>query len=301
MMEKEKINLTKKLHHILFLVLCCVFSFCSMGLAEAPQQPAYMNQLAALEKQHQAIVGVYVMDTENGRTLAYRADERFSYCSTHKVLLAGAILQRFSLDDLNEVIHYSADDILSYAPVTKKHIDDGMPLGELCESAIRVSDNTAANLMLQKLGGPKVFKACLQEIGDDTTKPVRTEPELNVRNGKKDTSTPRQLALDLQSYTFGDVLTEDKKALLLDWMQGNATGDHLIRAGVPKDYQVADKSGSGAYGTRNDIAVIYPPGRKPIVLAILTTHKERNAKTDDALVAETTEIIMNALQQGSVH
>ena len=150
--------------------------------------------------------------------------------------------------------------------------------------------------MMQKLGGPKVFKDCLQEIGDKTTRPVRPEPELNTRDGKKDTSTPRQLALDLQAYALGDVLTDEKKALLLDWMQGNATGDNLIRAGVPEGWQVADKSGSGAYGTRNDIAVIYPPDRKPIVLAILTTHKDRDAKTDDALVAEAAGIIVKSLR-----
>ena len=194
--KERNSGIAKKFRHIVLLVLFCLCLSCSMGMAESPEQPAYLHELEDLEQQYQAVVGVYAIDTETGRTIAYHEDKRFSYCSTHKALLAGAILQHFSLADLNEVIHYSADDILSYAPVTKNHISEGMTLGSLCEAAIRVSDNTAANLMMQKLGGPKVFKDCLQEIGDKTTRPVRLEPELNTRDGKKDTSTPRQLALD---------------------------------------------------------------------------------------------------------
>lgn len=209
--KERNSGIAKKFRHIVLLVLFCLCLSCSMGMAESPEQPAYLHELEDLEQQYQAVVGVYAIDTETGRTIAYHEDKRFSYCSTHKALLAGAILQHFSLADLNEVIHYSTDDILSYAPVTKNHISEGMTLGSLCEAAIRVSDNTAANLMMQKLGGPKVFKDCLQEIGDKTTRPVRLEPELNTRDGKKDTSTPRQLALDLQAYALGDVLTDEKK------------------------------------------------------------------------------------------
>ena len=127
--KERNSGIAKKFRHIVLLVLFCLCLSCSMGMAESPEQPAYLHELEDLEQQYQAVVGVYAIDTETGRTIAYHEDKRFSYCSTHKALLAGAILQHFSLADLNEVIHYSTDDILSYAPVTKNHISEGMTLG----------------------------------------------------------------------------------------------------------------------------------------------------------------------------
>ncbi|CJG41361.1 Beta-lactamase 3 precursor [Streptococcus pneumoniae] len=173
-----------------------------------------------------------------------------------------------------------------------------MTLRELADASLRYSDNTAGNLILQQLGGPDGFKEALEKIGDDVTLPERFEPDLNEVNPGEthDTSTPRALAASLQTYVLGQALPEDKRELLADWMKRNTTGDALIRAGVPKSWEVADKTGAGSYATRNDIAILWPPKGNPIVLAILSNRTEKDAKYNDKLIAEAAKQAVKALK-----
>lgn len=257
----------------------------------------YDSEFAQVELDYGVKLGVYVLDTETNQEITYNSEDRFAYCSTFKALISGAVLQQYSIDQLNEVIKYSQDDVLSYAPITKNNVENGMTIGELCSAAVRLSDNTAANLLFEQIGGPSGFKSALNLIGDEVTEPTRIEPDLNMLTpgDNSDTSTPKQLAIDLKQYTTGSILTDDKKKILIDWMSGNPTGDKLIRAGAPTEWIVADKSGAGAYGTRNDIAIVMPPNRKPIFVAILSSKDTQDAKYDDTPVAEASKIIFNHL------
>ncbi|KMK95139.1 class A beta-lactamase [Rossellomorea marisflavi] len=253
---------------------------------------------ATIESDYDARVGVYAIDTGSDQTIEYRSEERFAFASTYKALAAALVLKQNSMEELEEVITYTEDDLVSYSPITEKHVDTGMTLAELSEAAVRTSDNTAGNLLFEELGGPEQFQQSLREIGDDVTQSDRYETALNefTPGNTRDTSTPAALATSLQGFAVGDLLTDDKRELLLDWMQGNATGDTLIRAGAPEGWTVADKSGAGRYGTRNDIAVVWPPDREPIILAIMTRHDTEDAEYDDALIAEVAEATLNALK-----
>ncbi|MEH7261016.1 class A beta-lactamase, partial [Bacillus toyonensis] len=232
------------------------------------------------------------------QTVTYRSDERFAYASTHKALAVGALLQKKSIEDLEQRIKYTSKDLVNYNPITEKYIDTGMTLKELADASIRYSDNTAQNLILKQLGGPSEFKKSLREIGDTVTNPERFEPELNEAQpgDTRDTSTPKALATSLQDYALGDILSIEKRNFLIDLMKRNTTGDNLIRAGVPGEWEVADKTGSGSYGTRNDIAIIWPPNKKPIILAILSNHAKEDAKYDDKLIADATKIVLDVLK-----
>ena len=256
---------------------------------------AQSENFSALEEKYNSVIGIYAIDTETNKIIEYNADLRFAYCSTHKIFTVAELLRQKNLNELQKIKHFRAEDILSYAPITKNHVADGMTWFDICQAAIRFSDNTAANLILDEIGGVKNFKKSLRKIGDKITFPSRNEPELNffAPNDIRDTSTPRQMALNLQKYIFFDVLSDDKKNLLIDWMSNNSITDTLIKAGVPKNYLVADKSGSGGnYATRNDIAVIFPPNHKPIIMAIMTRNKNVDAKFNDALIAEIAKIIL---------
>lgn len=255
----------------------------------------YNSAFSKIESDYGVKLGVYAFDTETNKEVTYNADNRFAYCSTFKSLISGAILQKYSSDQLKQVIKYSQKDVLSYAPVTKNHVDKGMTIEELCDAAVRFSDNTAANLLLNLIGGPSGFKSALNQLGDKVTEPARIELELNAATpgDTRDTSTPRQLAIDLKEYTTGNILTDDKKKVLINWMSGNAKGDKLIRAGAPKDWIVSDKSGSGSYGTRNDIAIVMPPNKKPIFVAILSSKNTKDAKYDDKTVADASKIVFD--------
>ncbi|MFE4117536.1 MULTISPECIES: class A beta-lactamase [unclassified Priestia] len=301
--EMFRTSKLKKMMPVIALSCAAAVSFSSSEVhAETVncqrQETKSDREFAKLEEKYDANLGVFALDTGTNKTVTYHSDERFAYASTHKALAVGALLQQKSIEDLNERIFYTRDDLVNYNPITEKHVDTGMTLRELADASLRYSDNTAGNLILQQLGGPDGFKEALENIGDDVTLPERFEPDLNEVNPGEthDTSTPRALAASLQKYVLGQALPEDKRALLTDWMKRNTTGDALIRAGVPKSWEVADKTGAGSYATRNDIAILWPPKGDPIVLAILSNRAEKDAEYNDKLIAEAAKQAVKTLK-----
>ncbi|SCG64636.1 beta-lactamase class A [Micromonospora coxensis] len=262
--------------------------------APASPAPDREHEFRQLEEKFDARLGVYAIDTGSGRTVGYRADERFAYASTFKALAAAEVLDETTDAELDRVVRYSADDLVTYSPVTERHVATGMTLRAIADAAVRYSDNTAGNLMLRQLGGPQKFEKELREVGDKVTDPARYETALNeARPGdRRDTSTARALAGTLRAYAVGDALEPADRDILNGWLRGNTTGGELIRAGVPDGWVVGDKTGAGGYGTRNDIAVIWPPDRAPIVLAVLSSRDEKDASYDNALIAEATKAVL---------
>jgi beta-lactamase class A len=263
-------------------------------------KPAVTDQaFVQLEDEYDARLGVYAIDTRTGRTIAYRPDERFAYTSTFKALAAGALLLKSSIEELDKIITYSSHDLVTYSPITEKHVTTGMTLREVCDAAIRYSDNTAGNLLLKRLGGPAGFEASLRQIGDTVTQSDRYETELNeaVPGDDRDTSTPRALATSLHGFAVGDALPANKRTILTDWLRGNTTGDELIRAGVPEGWTVGDKTGAGSYGTRNDIGIVWPLNGDPIVIAILSSRDTKDADYDNSLIAQAAEVTLEALMR----
>ncbi|MFA2763188.1 class A beta-lactamase Bla1 [Bacillus pacificus] len=256
------------------------------------------KEFSQLEKKFDAQLGVYAIDTGTNETIAYRPNERFAFASTYKALAAGVLLQQNSIDTLNEVIKFTKEDLVDYSPITEKHIDPGMTLGEVAEAAVRYSDNTAGNILFHKIGGPKGYEKALRQMGDRVTMSDRFETELNeaIPGDIRDTSTAKAIATNLKDFTVGNALPDDKRKVLTDWMKGNATGDKLIRAGVPTDWEVGDKSGAGSYGTRNDIAIVWPPNRAPIIIAILSSKDEKGATYDNQLIKEAAEVVIDAIK-----
>ncbi|MCT4357526.1 class A beta-lactamase [Streptomyces sp. Je 1-79] len=252
----------------------------------------------ALERSYGARLGVYALDTGSGREVAYNDGARFPYASTFKALAAGAVLRKHPGDGMNRVVTYSRDDLVAHSPVTERHTSTGMTLAELCDAAVRYSDNTAANLLFDQIGGPGGLQKALAELGDGVTRMERREPELNewTPGATRDTSTPRALAQDLRTFVLGNALRPAERARLTTWLRTNTTGAELVRAGVPEGWTVGDKTGAGStYGTRNDIAVLWPPGRAPIVLAVLSNRLGADAAYDDKLIADAASAVAEAL------
>lgn len=262
----------------------------------APPPIDVTADLEALEREFGARVGVHAVDTADDRSVSHRADERFGYASSIKALAAAEFLHAVPAAERDAVVTWTAAEVAAagYSPVTSEH--DALPLSQLAEAAVRRSDYTALNLILARLGGPGALDDALEQIGDTTTEVVSTEPALNdVEPGSTDdTTTPAAFTADLRQMALGGRLLPEDRALLLDWMSGNATGDALVRAGAPEGWAVADKSG-GAGGIRNDVAIVTPPGRAPIVVAVLTARDDPAAGYDDALVARAAAVVLGAL------
>lgn len=271
----------------------------SIPLASActswPSADSPASRLKALEDASNGRLGVAAFNTADGAQLTYRADERFPFCSTFKLLLTSAILARSAHDDglLTRRIAYTQGDLVNYSPVSEKHVADGMTVAELCAAALQYSDNSAANLLIRLLGGPSAVSAFARSIGDNEFRLDRMETELNtaIPGDLRDTTTPAAMARDLQRLALGDAFGAAQRDQLTTWMRGNTTGDARIRAGVPRDWQVADKTGTGDYGTSNDIAVLWPPAKPPIVVVIYFTQREQDAKARNDVIASAARIV----------
>lgn len=246
-------------------------------------------------------LGVYAIDTDtgSGAVLGYRGAERFPVCSTFKVVLAGAILERSTREPglLGQRIRYAASDLVSYSPITETHVSAGMTVAELCAAAIRYSDNTAANLLLKLVGGPAGLTAYARTQGDPSFRLDRWETELNTAEpgDLRDTSTPQAMAGTLQRLCLADQLPLQQRVQLQDWLRGNTTGGTRIRAGVPSSWQVGDKTGTGSYGSANDIALLWPPQRAPLVVAIYTTSHRQDADARSDILASAARVCVEAL------
>ncbi|MBF6213390.1 class A beta-lactamase [Nocardia puris] len=269
------------------------------GTTAATTSAVAAPEFADLEARHDARLGVFAVDTGSGRSVAHRADERFPMASTFKGLACGTLLVRHPLATgyFDQVVRFSADELVEYSPVTETRVDTGMTVAELCHAAITVSDNTAGNQLLKLLGGPEGFTASLRALGDDTSRLDRWETELNtaIPGDERDTTTPAALVAGYRALVVDDALAEPERAQLTAWLVANTTGDTRIRAGVPDDWKVGDKTGTPAYGSALDVAVAWPPGRAPIVIAVLSTKSEQDAEADSALLAEATRAAVHAL------
>ena len=259
----------------------------------------FAKSIAAIEAKTGSRIGVAALDTGSGKRLDHRSEERFPMCSTFKFLAVAAVLKRVDQgkENLERFIRYDAKDILEYAPVTKAHLKEGgMTLGALCAAAIEQSDNTAGNLLLAAIGGPAGLTNFARNFGDNMTRLDRIEPELNsaIPGDERDTTTPAAMCSDMQRLLLSDVLSESSRHLLEDWLRRNETGALMIRAGVPKDWSVGDKTGRGANGATNDIAILRPPGRAPIVIAVYSIGSKAPSDDRAATVAEAARVVWSS-------
>lgn len=259
--------------------------------APPPFGPLSVEALASLERQGGGRFGVAVIDGAGTELGLHRADERFPLCSTFKVLAVAAVLARVDRGEerLDRSVAFGASDLLEYAPVVRARAAEGrLSVSELCEAAITLSDNTAANLLLESLGGPARVSAYARTLGDASTRLDRDEPSLNecLPGDERDTTTPRAMARTLRALLLGPALSKASRALLERWMTASTTGLKRLRAGVPSSWRAADKTGSGYGNTTNDIAVLWPPEGRPIVVAAYMTRATANADVRNGSFAE---------------
>lgn len=250
---------------------------------------ASASELKHIEQENDVTIGVYGMNTDNGKVYKHNADERFAFASTYKAIASGILLNNMPNGKLNKKIKINEQDIVAYSPVTEKYIGKTMSLKSLVQASMLQSDNTANNKIINEIGGIEGFNNELKSLGDYISKPQRLEPDLNDYDPTKiaDTTTPRAAETTLHKLLASKQMDKDNQALLKQVMIENETGDSLIKAGVPKEYTVGDKSGQAlTYGTRNDLAFIYTDKhRKPIILAVYTKQDQKNAKPDDKIIA----------------
>lgn len=276
-----------------------------LGLAAPARSapPAAAASLPALEKRAGGRLGVFALEHGTGRRLEWRSDERFGLCSTFKLLLAAAVLREADAGrlDLDAVLPYGPQDMVAHAPVTQRHLArGGMGIVELAEATQTTSDNVAANLLIRRLGGPERVTALFRDLGDDTTRIDRLEPQMNfVPPGEvRDTTTPRAIATALQGLMMGTTLSLASRARLRDWMIATRTGMRRIRAGIPPDWIAGDKTGTafaqGMPNMYNDVAALWPAGGPALFVAAYyeaQDHTDSIRARDEAVLADVGRIV----------
>jgi beta-lactamase class A len=249
------------------------------------------ERLRVLEAESGGRLGVALFDTHTGRGHSHRGDERFPMCSTFKMLAVALVLSRVDAgkEQLDRRIRFSAADLVAYSPVTESRAGtSGITVAELCEAAITISDNTAANLLLQSFGGPAQLTAYLRSIDDRITRLDRIEPELNeaAPGDPRDTTTPNAMLSTMRGMVLGTALSVASRRQLKHWLVANKTSDNKLRALLPADWRVADKTGSGGYGSNNDVGILWPPGRSPILVTCYLTETKAPLAVRDAMSAQ---------------
>lgn len=258
--------------------------------AQSPDEDI-KRRLGAIEQKHGGRLGAAVLDTATGKQIAYRGDERFPLCSTFKALAAAFTLARVDRgeDSLNDRIVYPKESLVTYSPVTEKFAGEaGMTMSEICDAAITLSDNTAGNLLLDSFGGPAGLTAWLRTLGDTVTRLDRRETELNeaLPGDPRDTTSPLAMAETLRKLLVGDSLSAKSREQLIAWLVANKTGDKRLRAGLPKDWRVGDKTGTGGHNATNDVAIVWPSGRAPLIVTAYYVESRGSDEERNAVIAD---------------
>ena len=256
--------------------------------------PAVAEQAPSVLKDYERAsggkIGVYAENVKSGAKFAWRADERFVMCSTFKASVAACALARIDRgeDKLDEMISYSQKDILDYAPVAKENLAKGaLSISDLCKGAVELSDNTCANLLLKRIGGPAKLTAFWRSLGDETSRLDHYEPELNRSppGDPHDTTTPHAMTGNLKRLVLGEALSPSSRDQLTDWMVNCKTGAKRLRGGLPKDWRIGDKTGNNGKDAVSDIAVAWAKPDAPIVVAVYTQGGKPNAAQHEQVFA----------------
>ncbi|MEU3374215.1 class A beta-lactamase [Streptomyces sp. NPDC006660] len=259
------------------------------------------DTIGQLEADHHVRIGAFALDTATGRTLSYRGDERFPALSTFKAMVCAAVLDRARHVEpgfMDKVVHWTKADEVDNSPLTEGRGEQGMTVAGLCHAAITRSDNTAGNLLLRQIDGPDGLTRYYRSLRDPFSRLDRWEPELNrwEPGERRDTTTPSAMGRDLARVSLTRALVPEDRAQLTSWLRATTTGDARIRAGLPEDWTVGDKTGtSDSYGSANDIAIAWPPSGRPVIIAIYTNHTAPVAATDEAVIKSTTTALVRGL------
>jgi beta-lactamase class A len=275
----------------LFAALASTYMASACAHRLSSLQREFAAALAAIQARIGGRVGAYMLDTQSQLELAFNARERFAMCSTFKLLLAAAVLQRVDAGalTLDRKLPLRPEDMLSHAPVTSAHLAEGsMSVRDLCAATVTVSDNPAANILLAAIDGPPGLTQFLRGIGDRVTRLDRTELELNsnLPGDPRDTTTPQAMGYSMEKVLLGDVLSTQSRLQLIAWLRQSTTGLRRLRAGLPGEWKAGDKTGTGANGATNNVMIAWPPGRSAVIGAVYLSESTQPTSALDQSHAE---------------
>ena len=255
------------------------------------------QSIEKVESRVSARIGVAVYDTETNEMWSYKGDERFPMMSTFKTLACANLLYDSENEglDLESKVRVESNELIAWSPITKEFVGKDISLKDACTATMEMSDNTAANIVLAGIDGPNGLTEFLRSTGDNKTRLNHIEPDLNhARPGDvRDTTTPNTMVKTLNDLVYGNVLSEASKAQLKTWMKDNKVSDGMIRSILPDGWNIADRSGAGAYGSRAITAIVWCETRAPLIISISLTETELTIPERDTVINEIGELIFD--------
>ncbi|MGV6852018.1 MAG: class A beta-lactamase [bacterium] len=269
------------------IILMMTYTLCLSSVSAT----TLTDKIHQIEKQYNAQVGVAVYDTGNKALWDYNGDTRFPMMSTFKTLACAKLLAAVDQKSLSLAtqVKVEQDMLVSYSPVSKQYLGKKMSLNQACTASMLMSDNTAANIIINAIGGPQELNRFLRQIGDNTTRLDRYETDLNqaLKDDPRDTTTARAMVKTLDKILYGHVLSDSSKQQLLQWMIDTKITGSLLRSVLPDGYLIADRSGAGGHGSRGITAVVWSSQRPALIISIYLTQSTASFKQRNTAIAET--------------
>ncbi len=269
-----KLSVRSLLSLTLIIICFCLFPSRVFAINSAP----LLQQIQTIEKELEVSIGVSVYKPEHGVVWSYHGDQRFPMMSTFKTLACAKMLVDADKGTLNQndLAMIKPEDLIAYSPVLDKLTGKSISLNDACQATLQTSDNTAANLILEKIGGPSALTLFMRTMGDNVTRLDRNEPELNegAKNDLRDTTTPNAMSQSLSALMTGTVLSDSSRVQLENWMENNKVADELLRSVLPKGYHIADRTGAGGFGSRGIIAFVWSENTESLIIVIYLTQTE---------------------------
>jgi beta-lactamase class A len=259
-------------------VVCAFILVLNISFTSYANANPIIEKIKQVESELSARVGVSVYDVSSKQLWDYDGDVRFPLMSTFKTLACAKLLSDVDNGDqsFDSSVVIKDSSLITWSPVTKKHVGESFSLKQACSAAMIMSDNTAANIVLDGINGPSALTKFMRSIGDEVTRLDRIEPYLNeaIDGDVRDTTTPNAIVKSLHELLFGNVLSESSKNQLKMWMMDNKVSDSLLRSSLPNDWSIADRSGAGGYGSRGITAVVWSGKRTPLIISIYLTQTD---------------------------
>lgn len=294
-------NLTSRFPFILGTVLFSFFHLLFSVNVHASDSPnALLDTIKQVEADLKGKVGVAVLDVSTQDTSHYNGHSRFPMMSTFKILACAKLLADIDnkSQSFDTAVIIDGASLITYSPITENHINQTFTLEQACTATMETSDNTAANIVLSAIGGPKTLTQFMQSIGDHTTRLDRIEPELNqaLVGDPRDTTTPIAMVNSLDTLLFGTVLTDSSKQQLKQWMTDNKVAGSLLRSVLPDGWVIADRSGAGGHGSRGITAIIWPNNGSPKIISIYITQSTATMEERNQAIATIGKTIFSEIQ-----
>jgi len=255
------------------------------------------QKIEEIERELGARVGVSIYNVSTNELWDYKGNSRFPLMSTFKTLACAKLLADVDRGDqsFDTSVEITEDSLITWSPVTEKHVGEKFSLKQACSAAMLMSDNTAANIVLDGINGPKALTQFMRAIGDNVTRLDRVEPYLNEAKAGdvRDTTTPNAMVKSLGELLFGSVLSTTDKEQLKQWMMDNKVSDSLLRSVLPQGWLIADRSGAGGFGSRGITAVAWSENKSPLIIGIYLTQTEASFESRNKSIAEIGQEIFN--------